>query len=51
MDSGVLGHPEALLIGSISSNNDDNALSLVTLKFYEIDGYYDDRGCTMPAES
>jgi hypothetical protein len=29
MDSGVLGHPEALVIGSLSSNNDDNTLGLV----------------------
>jgi hypothetical protein len=27
MDSGVLGYPEALVIGSISSNDDDNALT------------------------
>jgi hypothetical protein len=33
MDSGVLGHPEALVIGSISSNNNDNALNLVPFKF------------------
>jgi hypothetical protein len=33
MDSGVLGHPEVLVIGSISSNDDDNALSLVPSKF------------------
>jgi hypothetical protein len=33
MDSSVLGHPEALVIGSISSNDNDNALSLVPSKF------------------
>jgi hypothetical protein len=36
MDSGILGHPEALVIGSISSNDDDNALSLVPSKFMKL---------------
>jgi hypothetical protein len=33
IDRGVSGYPEALVTGSISSNGDDNALSLVPSKF------------------